>query len=375
MPSLLPEKPLVISPSLATTLGLEEAVLLAGISECLAHQRPEPHHGLQWLRLGETQLNALFPFWTDRDLQRVAKNLSDKGVILLDGAPYTQSRELCLAMNEGRPSRPVPSPARPSERPARRSSGQANLLARHWQPSDDVIAQLGMSGVPGDFALQQLPEFTLYWGERQEAHHAWSAKFVQHVMKAWRRHQADEASRQGVQPMTTEWQPHIDAVEILERAGIARDFVEDAVPEFVLYWSERGELSKTWNSRFIQHVKKQWLRFTAALEHDTEPRRIPEQWRPSPDVYDILKLANIERGFADQLLPEFILFWRDSNQLHSSWNTKFLQHVKYHWAKQHQYPVAEGGHAQERRTAATGDRKTTSIIERLTDRSWADGLQ
>ena len=368
---LLPEKPLSLSPTLAATLGLEEAVMLAGVAECLAHHPVQARDGLSWLRLDEALLGGLFPFWDARDLQRISRSLADKGVILLDSAPFTQSRALCLAINDApRPARGARNP-RPQPAPAAR----ANLLARDWRPGDEVLGQLAMSGVPEEFALRQLGDFTLYWGERQEAHHAWGAKFVQHVMKAWRRHEADAASRQGVQPLERDWRPSADALEILERAQIDRQFIEDAVPEFVLYWSERGELSKTWNSRFIQHVKRQWLRYTAALVHDTEPRRIPANWRPSQDVFDILRLANIGADFAEQLLPEFVLFWQDSNQLHSSWNTKFLQHVKYHWAKQHQYPVAEDGHAQQRRTAAAGDRKTTSIIDRLTDRSWADGLK
>jgi hypothetical protein len=36
--SLLPEKPLVISPSLAATIGLEEAVLLAVLHELFVHR-------------------------------------------------------------------------------------------------------------------------------------------------------------------------------------------------------------------------------------------------------------------------------------------------------------------------------------------------
>jgi hypothetical protein len=36
--SLLPEKPLVISPSLAATIGLEEAVLLTVLHELFVHR-------------------------------------------------------------------------------------------------------------------------------------------------------------------------------------------------------------------------------------------------------------------------------------------------------------------------------------------------
>src|SRR5690606_40997378 len=91
----------------------------------------------------------------------------------------------------------------------------------------------------------------------------------------------------------------------------------------VRYMKKRDEVSRTWNSTFIQHVKRQWVRYNSALEHDSEPRRIPENWQPGADVYDVLRLANIDLEFARRQVPEFLLFWRESNQVHSSWNTKF----------------------------------------------------
>ena len=173
--------------------------------------------------------------------------------------------------------------------------------------------------------------------------------------------------------MDQQWQPSRDAIEVLVRqAGINLQFVEDAVPEFVLYWQERGEKSRTWNSKFIQHTRRQWLRYTSALEHDTDPKRIPDDWRPNHDVMDVLAMANIDRDFALNLLPEFVLYWKDSNQLHASWNTKFLQHVKYHWAKRHAYPNAEGQHHEGLQTITQPTRtRDRSITQDLNDRSWA----
>ncbi|WP_438984222.1 DnaT-like ssDNA-binding domain-containing protein, partial [Aequoribacter sp.] len=126
------------------------------------------------------------------------------------------------------------------------------------------------------------------------------------------------------------------------------------------YWKERGSHPKELNSRFIQHIRLQWARYTSAIKHSTEPTRIPADWTPSSDVYDILKLSHIDANFANDLLPEFIVFWRDSNQLQTSWNSKFLQHVKYHWAKQHQLA-----------SEATSSTRGRSLSEDLSDTSWA----
>lgn len=229
--------------------------------------------------------------------------------------------------------------------------------------------------------LQQLPEFITYWRERHQVSHAWGAKFLSHVLKQWRNHQqhyAFDNPQAKTSAMNRLWRPSEDAVEILTRVGIDRTFIDDAIPEFVLYWRERGDATSTWNSKFIKHVKIQWARFTSSLQHDTVPKRIPENWQPSQDVYDILSLANINTDFARGLVKEFVLFWRDSNQLHSSWNSKFLQHVKYHWAKQHQLAPADSQtgihHAGRQNPDGTRTATTGEFIRRHSDRSWADGL-
>ena len=79
---------------------------------------------------------------------------------------------------------------------------------------------------------------------------------------------------------------------------------------------------------------------------------------PYREVFDVLAIANIELQFIRDLIPEFVLFWRDKNELHHSWNTKFLQHVKYRWVRRNQdHPNAKG-----------------DAFERLSDRSWAADL-
>jgi hypothetical protein len=42
---------------------------------------------------------------------------------------------------------------------------------------------------------------------------------------------------------------------LVNQGGINPNFIEDAVPEFILYWRDRGDVSSTWDSKFIQHVR------------------------------------------------------------------------------------------------------------------------
>jgi hypothetical protein len=377
--SLIPEKPLCISPSLAATIGLEEACMLSLLSEVATHQQSRLSEGRQWLELDDERVSRLMPFWTDYDIERISRNLKDKGIILLSSAPYIASRKLCVAFNEEEIT--------VSNAPPTPIIASANRIDPTWQPDQELLRRIAEHNIPPVFIRQQIPEFITYWRERGEISHAWGAKFLKHVVHQWREHQTSLARqtreseteflrRDQEVAMHSSWRPSRDALEVLvKHANISLAFVEDAIPEFVLYWQERGEVGRTWNSKFIQHVKRQWLRYSSALEHDTEPRRIPNDWQPSAEVYDVLRLANIDLEFGKRQVAEFLLFWRDSNQVYSSWNTKFLQHVKYHWAKQHALTTVNSqqvnSHAGQQQSNSTRSTRDRSLVEDLTDRSWA----
>ncbi len=367
--SLIPEKPILISPSLAATIGLEEATLLTVLNDLIIHRETSEHDGYQWLAIDENNIMNHVPFWNAHDIQRISKSLSDKGIIHLASAPFSQSRELHFAFNEESSAThgqvPVtksiaPQSSMPHNTPVR----GANRIPPYWQPSDDVMAQIAQRNIPEAFAREQLPEFITYWRERDEASHAWGAKFLREVIRAWRNHETHFNRKQSEREMNQTWRPSDDAMDVLiKHANINPQFVEDAIAEFVLYWQERGDSSRTWNSKFIQHIRRQWNRYTATVENDTVPKTIPADWQPSHDVYDVLRLANIDLNFAKELVQEFVIFWRDSQQVNSSWNTKFLQHVKFHWAKSHNTNTSQ--------TTATGKTRDRSLVEDLTDRSWA----
>lgn len=385
--SLIPERPLLVSPSLAATIGLEEACMLSLLSDMAAYWPLVARDGQHWLDADEALITRVMPFWNEQDIQRISKNLRDQGIILLASAPFTESRRLTVAFNDGQAqSKPVEAPrSLPIINMNNfNNDGRANLIAPNWQPDRELLRQIAQHNIPDDFIRLQLPEFITYWRERGEAHHSWGAKFLQDLKRKWVNHetkmarQARENNEEFLKrdqdiAMHMSWRPSNDALEVLvKHANISYAFVEDAIPEFVLYWQERGEVGRTWNSKFIQHVKRQWVRYSSALENDTEPKRIPENWQPSNEVFDVLRLAEIKMDFAKQQVTEFVLYWRESNQLYASWNTKFLQHVKYHWAKQHALTTQQGNsHAGQQTHHSASSTRDRSLVQDLTDRSWA----
>jgi hypothetical protein len=357
--------------------------LLQHLQQVFEHNSPNVRKGYAWFSVGRHLLLRALPFWTVEDLHRISRSLVDKGIILIDTPPLLTTEQLVFSLNEpaatptyGRPAHAAvhnAAHAAAASMPTRRSAG---LLPQQWTPSEDMLQLLTLNhNIPRQFALDQLEDFIYYWRERGEAHHAWENKFRQHVVTQWRRHQQDSAEAFRIpetQTLDNNWRPSADAMDIMARGDIALDFIEESIPEFILYWRERGAKVTELNSKFIQHIRIQWAKYTSSLEHSTEPRRISEQWQPAEDVYDILRLSHIDIEFARSLLPEFIVYWRDSNQVQTSWNSKFLQHVKYHWAKRHQLEHAGHSHAGQQGTSTTGRTRDRSLEQDLTDTSWAD---
>jgi len=377
--SLVPERQLVFSPALAATIGLGEAILLQQLQALFDHYSPELRDGRAWLSVERALLLRTLPFWGLEDLQRICRSLVDKGVLLVSSPPLHQGEYLVFALNElvpqarQRQATPIPAAVVAPAMPTRRS---AALLPLHWSPSEDMLQLLGLNhNIPRQFALDQLEDFIFYWRERGETSHAWENKFRQHVISNWRHHQQNQAEAFRTPENTrldNSWRPSLDALEIMERGGISREFIEEAIPEFILYWRERGAAPRELNSKFIQHIRIQWAKYSSSLEHSTEPKRIADDWQPSEDVFDILRMSHIDTEFARSLLAEFIVYWRDSNQTHTSWNSKFLQHVKYHWAKRHQIEQAGQHHAGQPGPDPKGRTRDRSLQDDLTDTSWAD---
>lgn len=337
--------------------------MLAVLDDLASHRTPQHQQGFEWHELDDGVITRYLPFWTAHDIQRITKSLTDKGVVLVGSAPYMQSRVIKFAFNETAKAK-APQPTQKHNIPVR----GANRIATDWQPSDDVLAQLKQRSIPDHFIREQLPEFITYWRERDEPAHAWGSKFIRHVLHAWRSNETQIHRRETTNEMTDDWRPSADAMDVLiQHTGINPQFLEDAIPEFILYWQERGESSRTWNSKFIQHVRRQWNRYTATVENETVPKPIPEDWQPGDDVYDVLRLANIDIGYAKQLVPEFVLYWFETKQVNTSWNTKFLQHVKYHWAKSHNKSALKSNQNGEQ----TSNTRGRSLVDDLTDRSWA----
>lgn len=377
--SLIPERPLIVSPTLAATIGLEEAVLLHVLSELMTHRPGIERKGLNWLLLEQQDLLNALPFWAWIDVRRVQKNLQDLGLILID-ARTDSDDGWYIAINQRQgddravvaAAKPSPAPAA-SPAPASAGKGSAAYIPQDWQPGDEWLSLCRQHGVPDAFAQELVPGFVMYWRDRAQSRFSWGNAFYKHVLREWRQEQTRRGAAELETTMSAQWQPSQDAIDILCNAGINEAFIEDAVPEFVLYWRERGAQNGTWNTRFIEHIRRQWARYKASVVNDGVPRPISENWQPSPEVYDVLRLAEIDEEYARSKVPEFVLYWRDTGQPQASWNTRFLQFIKYSWARRLDAGAATGlTHARDKQSAERSGQGLEATFRRFTDRSWAE---
>jgi len=98
--SLIPEKPIVISPTLAATIGLEETVFLQVLQECVVHGSPIQSSGFDWVTVSASKLLTLLPFWREADIRRLSASLHEKGLLLIGGSPFSEQLDFRFAFNE-----------------------------------------------------------------------------------------------------------------------------------------------------------------------------------------------------------------------------------------------------------------------------------
>ncbi len=360
------------SSQLACQYGLEEAVMLNLLEQSVFNRGVRGQDGNLWCKLEQARVEILMGFWTLIDVQRILTSLSKQGAIVVDSAPIITSGEIIFRLIDLADAPIVQATKNHTQTTSRAPTTpfhSAMPIAPNWQPAEDDLRTLTQYGVSREFALSQLHEFVSYWRQRGTANNAWGSKFAAQVRRKWREHQQEQAELKRNQPIAENWQPGGEVIDILVvKSQIPEAFVSDCIPEYRLYWKERGQPSNAWDSKFLTHVKRQWDIYQQKLKYDTAPRPIPANWQPEPDVIDILKIANIDLEFAVSLVGEFVLYWRESNQLNSSWNSKFLQHVKHRWAQRHN--EQDLGFREE--NGAKKATRDTTTGELVTDRSWAN---
>ena len=164
-----------------------------------------------------------------------------------------------------------------------------------------------------------------------------------------------------------EWKPSDETLEIISMAEISNDFINLKLKEFKIYWSERGQKKNNWNITFLDFIRREW-----AKENNSNkglPYTIDEKWFPDEDVFDILNLSEITKDSALKYLREFILYWKDKGAAFTTWNSKFIDHVK----RRHMISGNMGNNEKDKKHSEPGQ-YTKDFKTRKNDTTWANEI-
>ncbi|WP_066967526.1 DnaT-like ssDNA-binding domain-containing protein [Microbulbifer sp. Q7] len=324
---LLPERPLVISPTLAATLGLEEAVLLAALGDLIPFLAVDSHPGRDWYTAEGEQLQRLLPFWEPADIQRVSTSLRNQGALLLGAAPYGSSAMLKFALTgtSGQQTA-AESTTSASQAPAPRA---ANTISPSWQPDSETMARIAQLGVPEHFVREQLPEFVTYWRDRGESRHSFGSLFLKQVKTKWESFRATQGRKQ---PIPEQWHPGEETLRKLSDEGVPSTFVRRCLQRFVEYHRNSGKQSVSWDLEFNDWVTEDWEKQDTPFIEKRKPEPMTRDWQPSENTWEQLRRLAINPSFAAELLPEFIYKWLERGGHSARWGEQFIDYARTEWA-------------------------------------------
>ena len=130
------------------------------------------------------------------------------------------------------------------------------------------------------------------------------------------------------------WQPDKETIMNLAQLNIPEHFAREQTPEFVRYWRESGQSQRSWGSKFIQHIKRQWAYHTRDIARQNRATALPENWQPSQDLQNQMAGEGIPVAFGQSVLKKFKLYHKQSGITHLNWDMPFFSWVKESWQKQ-----------------------------------------
>ena len=144
--------------------------------------------------------------------------------------------------------------------PNRNDSQSKIKISQTWIPAKETIEVLELGGISIDFAKSKLKEFKIYWTERNQARDNWNILFLDYIRREWAK---ENSSNKGMPYcMDKNWIPNEDVFAVLNLSQITKESALNYLKEFIIYWEENGTALKSWNSKFIEHVKRKELATT-----------------------------------------------------------------------------------------------------------------
>ena len=220
---------LSFSKDAAKTLGLSEAVVLEIIKNKIQSQNN------QSIELDSVLKEIIF--WDEKKTITLISKLQLRGLVNFD----KDNKRISLVSPEKKAKDTNVNRKSFEER-------SESFMEKNWEPDAALIDQASEYGISKSFVLSQLDDFIHLHREKSDTSYSWGVKFLRFVIKKWRSQEISDFKKLKRKPIDQSWQPDEEAIEILTKAGISKEFIKNEIPEFILYWNEKGDVSDTWNS-------------------------------------------------------------------------------------------------------------------------------
>lgn len=225
----MPEKALLIYPSIARVVGVDAALLYSQCSDCLELLGVVDTRQVRTAVISRAQWRRITSLWSDDTIPGLIERLACHSLlqINLNPAGSVQICEIpqqpvpvqekpdmtaCLPVLEQPPLR-QPLPVR--QRPAKSSQPPAFGGSMGWRKEKDELQQL----------------------------------FEQH-----------EERNQQLRAMQPDWMPSQNFYALLPRHQIPAEFVETCLSEFVLYYLDQERKESNWDQKFLAWTKREWVK-------------------------------------------------------------------------------------------------------------------
>ena len=141
--------------------------------------------------------------------------------------------------------------------PSSNNNAGKRKLDYSWAPSIQAFEVLGMGNINKEFIESKVNEFKMYWMEKNQVRDNWNVLFVDFIRREWVK---ENSENKGLPVCIDEtWMPSSDAIDILELANVSKNDALKHLKEFILYWKENGTALRSWNSKFVDFVKRKEL--------------------------------------------------------------------------------------------------------------------
>lgn len=141
--------------------------------------------------------------------------------------------------------------------PSNNISASRKKLESSWTPSTHAYEVLKMGGVMKVFVDSKINEFKMYWLEKNQLRDNWNVLFVDFIRREWVK---ENSGNKGLPVCIDDtWTPSSDVFDILELANVSKTGALKHLKEFILYWKENGTALRSWNSKFVDFVKRKEL--------------------------------------------------------------------------------------------------------------------